>query len=247
MDRTIFFSEIRADLFGGRMNGKQVAGCEAVLDAWDRHAPNSDLRFVAYSLATDYHETGRTMQPIDERGGAAYFTRMYDIRGARPAKARELGNIHPGDGAAYHGRGDTQLTGRRNYRFATARLRALGVIGADVDLEKNPELAKRPDIAAAILVFGMLEGWFTTRKLGDYFVGTRSDPIDARAIINGSDCATKISGYYAHFYHGLKVAYGLTAPDAAPAAPAKVARKKAAAPKVSRTVVKAAGKRRRVA
>ena len=35
MDRAIFFSEIRADLFGGRMNGKQVAGCEAVLDAWD--------------------------------------------------------------------------------------------------------------------------------------------------------------------------------------------------------------------
>lgn len=245
MDRAIFFNEIRADLFGGRMNAKQVSGCEAVLDAWENHAPNSDLRFVGYSLATEYHETGRTMQPIDEGGGAAYFTRMYDVRGARPAKARELGNVNPGDGALFHGRGDAQLTGRRNYRFATKRLRALGVIGADVDLEKNPELAKRPDIAAAILVFGMLEGWFTTRKLGDYFVGTRSDPIDARAIINGSDCATKISGYYAHFYHGLKAAYGLAAPDAKPvAAVAKAAPKKAAA---RRAIVKAAGKRRRVA
>lgn len=252
MDRAKFFDEVRHRPFGGRLSGKQVAGCEAILDAWENHAPNSDLRFIACSLGEAFHETDRTMQPIDEKGGTAYFTRMYDISGKRPAKARELGNVNPGDGALFHGRGYVQETGRRNYRFATKRLRELGVIGADVDLEKNPELAKRPDIAAAILVFGMLEGWFTGRKLADYFIGTRSDWVDSRVIINGHDQAAKIAGYGLDFYHGLQAASTPAPPPictcGAPGTPPKSSgKKKGGARKVTRTKVKAAGKTRRVA
>ncbi len=36
--------------------------------------------------------------------------------GAAPAKARELGNINPGDGARFHGRGYVQLTGAQQLR-----------------------------------------------------------------------------------------------------------------------------------
>ena len=44
----------------------------------------------------------------------------------------------------YKGRGYIQLTGRANYRHYGNKL--------GVDLENNPELAKRPDIAAAVAV-----------------------------------------------------------------------------------------------
>ena len=77
------------------------------------------------------------------------------------------------------------------------------MVGGDVDLVRNPDLAMRPDIAAGVLIFGMLEGWFTGRKLIDYFKGTRSDWVDARVIINGHDRAALIASYGMAFYHAL--------------------------------------------
>jgi hypothetical protein len=74
--------------------------------------------------------------PINEYGGNAYFTRMYEGR-------RDLGNTQPGDGARYHGRGYIQLTGRANYRAYGQKL--------GVPLEQNPDLALQPDVAARVL------------------------------------------------------------------------------------------------
>ncbi len=56
----------------------------------------------------------RTMQPIKEYGGERYFYRMYDITGYRPGVAKHLGNLQPGDGARFPGRGLVQLTSRKN-------------------------------------------------------------------------------------------------------------------------------------
>lgn len=229
MDRAIFFANCRAEPFGGRMTDKQVAGCNTLLDAFELHAPASDPRFIAYALATDFHETGRVMQPVREGGqghGKAYGL-----------PAGPWGKI-------YYGRGDVQLTWLKNYALATTRLRALGVIGADVDLVRDPDLALRPDVSKAVLVFGMIEGWFTGRRLADYFAGTRSDWVDARRIVNGSDRAAQIAGYGLHFYHAITLASA-----AAPTPGVALARAPAApAPKAAtRTVVKAAGKKRRVA
>jgi putative chitinase len=60
-----------------------VNGCNAVLAAME----GCPLSWTAYALATAYHETASTMQPIKEYGGQTYFTRMYDVaeRGLRPA------------------------------------------------------------------------------------------------------------------------------------------------------------------
>ncbi len=189
MDRSVFFSEVRNHLFAGSMNQGQVDGCTAILDAWDNHAPLSDPRFVAYSFATAFHETARTMQPIAEIG-----------HGRGRSYGSPAGPYHQ----IYYGRGLVQLTWLNGYRVATKQLRAHGVIDGSIDLEQTPDLAMRPDIAAAVLVFGMVEGWFCPgRKLTTYFAGTRSDWVDARAIINGHDKAALIASYGLQFYHAL--------------------------------------------
>lgn len=210
MDKATFFAEVRERLFGGAMTAGQVAGCESILDAWDRWAPHSDLRWIANSLGTVYHECSRTMQPIREIG---------------KGKGRPYG-VPDAAGRVYYGRGFVQLTWAANYKLADKRLHEGGVLGAADSLVANPDLALRDDVAAAILVLGMVEGWFTHRKLSDYFAGTRSDWVDARRIINGSDRAALVASYGMAFYHALQSAQGNS--PAAPA-PSPVAAKPAPA------------------
>jgi len=193
LDRAAFFAAVRSSLFGGRLNQSQVEGMDALLDAAPADMP---LEHLAYCLATAYHETARTMQPIKEFGGAAYYKRMYDIQGDRPAKARELGNLTPGDGAKFAGRGYVQLTGRTNYTRASKEV--------GFDLVGNPDLAMQPGIAAVIMYSGMKAGWFTGKRLSDYFKPGLSDPYNARRIINGLDRAAEIAEYHRKFLMALK-------------------------------------------
>src|SRR4249920_15149 len=72
----LFFDEVRVTLFSDSLSQGQVDGMNALLDAWERISmvrPDVDLRWLAYVLATDFHETAFTMQPIEEYGkGAGY-------------------------------------------------------------------------------------------------------------------------------------------------------------------------------
>jgi len=219
MNRTVFFDRVRARPFGGSLTTSQVEGLNAILDAAAKHGV-TDVRHLAYAMATAYHETARTMMPIKEHGGAAYFTRLYDVKGERPNLAREMGNTSPGDGPRYCGRGYVQLTWKVNYQRASAL--------TGVDLVASPDLAMRPDLAAWIMFDGMERGWFTGKKLADYFSGSKDDPTNARRIINGTDKAAAIAGYHAEFLAALKAAGWsssdkpvdpvITAPPEAPAA-----------------------------
>lgn len=202
-DHGRFYDFLRGNkMLGPTISATEFEGCEAIVIGFAM--AGAPVSYVAYGLATAYLETAHTMQPIKEIGGTAYFTRMYDIRGARPAKARELGNLTPGDGAKYCGRGYVQLTGKTNYAKATAKLRALGF---NVDLVANPDLAMRPDLAAVIMVHGMIEGWFTGRQLDDDLLedgpSTLQHFTDSRDIINGRDKAAQIAGYAVDFQTGL--------------------------------------------
>src|SRR5687767_3800502 len=144
---------------------------------------DNDRRQLAYCLATFEWETAHTFEPIDERGGDAYFNRRYGP-GTKPGK--NVGNTKPGDGALFHGRGYVQLTGRANYA------KAKNLTG--VDLLASPDRAKERDLAYQIAIQGMLDGWFTSRRLSQYFKpdGTANYE-NARAIINGTDQATRIA------------------------------------------------------
>ena len=179
-DPANFFTAVRQHF--GPLNQGQVDGFNTLLNA----TADWPVSWRAYALATAWHETAFTMQPIKERGTDAYFTRMYDPKGVRPHVAANLGNTKPGDGAKYAGRGYVQLTGRRNYtRYGIA---------------DRPDEAMKPDVAAAILKSGMADGIFTGRKLSDYLPG---DYLNARRIINGTDKAKIIAGYAAAFEGAL--------------------------------------------
>jgi predicted chitinase len=97
---------------------------------------------LAQFLAQVKHESW-DFNKLKEKGTNIDF-KKYDIR-YNPRKAKILGNVKPGDGARYYGRGFIQLTGRDNYKRAGAAL--------NLPLEKNPELAAKPDIAAKIAVW----------------------------------------------------------------------------------------------
>jgi len=70
MNRAEFFDHFRL-LFGGKLTQSQVEGAEKIIDeAARRGVP---LNQLAYILATVWHETAHTMQPIRERGGEKYL------------------------------------------------------------------------------------------------------------------------------------------------------------------------------
>jgi putative chitinase len=195
IDRDNFFAKARANPFGGSMSQQQVDGCNAILAAWDAQTAAIDKRWLAYMLATAKWETAHTMQPIDEHGGNTYFFKMYDPNGDRPEFSRGNGNVNPGDGVKFHGRGLIQLTWRNNYKKCGDFL--------GVDLINNPTLALDPANASKIMFYGMQHGIFTGVGLGKYFSATADDPFNARRIINGTDSAGPIATIYQAFLAAL--------------------------------------------
>jgi hypothetical protein len=187
-----FFAHVRGRLWP-RLSVSQVQGCERIIGMCGR--ARLGVAQAAYVLATAYHETAYAMQPVREKGSEAYLSK-YDTG----RLAERLGNTPEadGDGVLYAGRGDVQLTGLANYRKATKRLRELGILGDDEDLVATPDLALRPDVSAAILVYGMVEGWFTGKRLDllpAVMPATETQFIRARPIVNGTDRAQMIAGY----------------------------------------------------
>ena len=180
MNAEAFFAEARKQF--GRLSQSQVDGINAILNA----AGGRKRSHVAYILATAWHETDRTMQPVRETraGSDAQAVARLD----RAWKAGKLKQVKvpywrfDDTGRTWLGRGYVQLTHRDNYRKAAA------MVG--VDLLGNPSLAMRADIAARILVEGCEVGLFTGKKLADYLPG---DYVNARKIVNGLDKAFEIA------------------------------------------------------
>ena len=67
INRKTFFYDVRVKLFGGRLDQRQVDGMNAILDEWEKR-DLTDLRWLAYALATAFWETAHTMWPIEEWG-----------------------------------------------------------------------------------------------------------------------------------------------------------------------------------
>src|SRR5690606_12485229 len=165
------------------LTNQNVAGFDLIIqEGRNRKVP---LHFLAYILATAYHETAATMQPVREYGSEKYL------------KSKKY---YP-----YVGMGYVQLTWKKNYEKAS---KVLGV-----DFVKSPKLLLDPQYALPILFVGMEEGWFTGKKLSDYIDNVDEDDKEdlrefsnARRIVNGTDKQVLIGQYAIAFEKGLKAA-----------------------------------------
>lgn len=207
MNRTTFFNNIRGPLFNGSLTADQVKGISAILDKMEKLDP----RWLAYALATAYHETGARMVPISENlnysasGLRATFPKYFSVSDAEKyarkpeaianrAYGNRMGNgpESSGDGWRYAGKGLVQITGKDNY--------------AKYGIADKPEKALDDAIAVTILFDGMKSGKFTGKKLSDYFNANVTDWVGARKIINGTDKADKIAAEAKVFFAAIKAA-----------------------------------------
>ena len=194
INRSFFFDQARLNLFGGVLKSKQVQGLTSILDQWEAKYAHNDDRWLAYMLATAHHETGRTMQPIEEWGKGK----------DRPYGKRIKMNRQPYTDTTeiFYGRGFVQLTWYENYQRAGVEL--------GQDFLHNAAGVMELTNATNIMFLGMIEGWFTSRKLSLYFNETKEDWFNARRIINGLDKADLIKDYALKYY--ASISYTTAAP-----------------------------------
>jgi len=208
--------DVARSLQAGKLDQDQVDSLNAILSAWEKYG-DGDNRKLAYCLATTQHECN--FRPIVEnltytsaaRIHQVWPSRFPTVDSAKPfvKNAQKLanevyggrmGNDEKNDGYTYRGRGFVQLTGYANYEKFNK------LIGES--LSAHPDLAKRPEYAARILIVGLMKGMFTGKKLSDYINATKTDYINARATVNGDVKANgaKIAGYAEKFETALESA-----------------------------------------
>jgi len=206
MNRKIFFNDVRANLFRGRLTEPQVQNIEIIIDTWERLMLSPPHHWIANSLAQIHHETGERMTPVRET-----FAENDKQAKERLERAWSRGQMKwvrtPYWRDGWFGRGHIQLTHRRNYEKMAER--------TGQPLLENPSLMLDPKISAEVAVIGMAEGLFTGKKLSDYqFPEALELPpaLNPRRIINGPDGTdAKVADYHRKYYNALRLAAEKTA------------------------------------
>lgn len=177
-DKPAFFAAVRA--ITGPLDQIQVDSIEAII----KRMAGLPVQWVAYVLATAWHEARFKPQPEWGKGKGRPY--------AKPGK----------HGQPQYGRGLVQLTWDRNYEWADKRL---GLNGA---LLKDFDLALRPDVAADVLVYGMLEAAFASNGKPLSHYGPKADGSfdyrSARQTVNVLDKANEIAAQARKFEAALR-------------------------------------------
>ena len=178
IDRQKFFAAYEA-AFGAISRPEWKKGLDELLGAAEGDPQITDLRWLAYMLATVKHECAGHWLPIEEFGKGQ--GRKYGVPvTVKDPEGKSYTNV-------YYGRGYVQLTWDYNYRSMGDKLKNR--------LLYEPQLALDPVVAYKIMSLGMRQGSFTGVGLSKYIAGDRCDYVNARRIINGTDQAEKIAGY----------------------------------------------------
>src|SRR5690606_34845086 len=127
----------------GKLDSVQIKSLKGIINAFNKYG-DGDGSKLAYIIATAWHES--RLRPIKEWRASL----------GTPLRAIQDKYWHTG----FYGRGFVQLTWQNNYRKMSEFL--------GVDLVSNPDLALKPEYATKILVYGMVNGSFTGKKLSDY-------------------------------------------------------------------------------
>jgi murein DD-endopeptidase MepM/ murein hydrolase activator NlpD len=231
IDREFFFARINAELSHAPGFGKTprhvvppltAEHYNAVFEAWDRDPQLTDLRWLAYILATAYHETGFVVRPIRETGrdDEADVVRLLEAAYTK-GRIKKRYWLQQENGQRYYGRGFVQLTWADNYK------RVGQAIGLQTALFDTPDRALERPAAVQIVYRGMIEGLYTPgQSLPKYFTVFKEDWVNARKIVNGLDKADQIADYAKSYLGALRVTAATgdapppgTTPSPAPQAP----------------------------
>ena len=181
-----------------KLSPSMKEGINRLFDVWAKHE-DDDGRRLAFILATARRESMGTFLPIreapkcgtDEGCRERAIGELLARRAARDRKPVKANYALPhANGSRYYGRGYIQLTHHDGYARASRQV--------DRDLVKNPDLALDPAVAGEILVRGMLQGWFGSKKpLSAYISGDQADWINARNNVNPGSPNKPVTAAYA--------------------------------------------------
>jgi len=200
MNEQLFYASVRKDFFKGKISTGAFDTLKTILEEC-RSRKVYDYRHIAYILATAYHESYHSRlnpdwNPVREgfastnQGAIEAVTALY-----KAGKIKKNYALPNKKSISHYGRGWVQITLEDNYR------RVGDYYG--IDLADNPDLALQRPIAALLLVGGMMEGWYTGKKLSDYITPLNTDFISSRRVVNGKDRASLIAGYALKFYNTM--------------------------------------------
>ena len=128
---------------------------------------------LAAFLAQCAHESAKFTTTKEFADGSQYEGR------------KDLGNVKPGDGVRYKGRGFLQITGRANYTQASKDL--------GLDLVNHPELAERPDVAIKVSL------WYWKARVQPKitnFTNTKAVTKKINGGVNGLQDRTKLTNRF---------------------------------------------------
>lgn len=182
---------ISSCFFNGKISPSQEGGINVIVNEYNRRGWE-ERSWLAYILATVYHETAKTMQPIEEYGKGR--GRLYG------KKIKMNGKPYIVPDKIYYGRGYTQNTWYENYLKLTTEAKKQG---KDWDFINRPELLLQPQPSIWATFEAMSKGWYTGKRLGNYLNDVTTDFVNARKIINGLDKAKLISEYAEKFYSNI--------------------------------------------
>lgn len=179
INRAAFYHNIRNTLLFVIHQG-MVDGIENIFNYWEGAYKDLPIEYLAYILATTYHETAHTFAPIEEYGGNE---RSY---------------------APYYGRGYVQLTWHTNYRL-WGQLLGIDLV-SHPELALVPKYAV--EILVRGMIEGRFTGHklhdYYVVSVPAY--GNMFDAYNARKIVNGLDKAGLIKHYSDNFLDALKQA-----------------------------------------
>lgn len=139
-------------------------------DIAKRQAPFAEQAMRRADITTQRRAEQFLAQLMHESGGLRYRREL--ASGQAYEGRADLGNMHPGDGVRYRGRGWIQITGRQNARAAG---HALGL-----PLEANPVLMERSDVAWLVSTW-----YWTVHGLNE--LADRGDIVTITHRINGGE------------------------------------------------------------
>ena len=116
----------------------------------DKFLPHLNDTMATFNIDTPMRQAHFLAQIAHESGSLRYVKEI--ASGEAYEGRKDLGNVIPGDGVRFKGRGLIQLTGRTNYKLFDDFTRH------ELDLLNHPDRVERPDLAA------LVAGWFWNRN-----------------------------------------------------------------------------------